>query len=254
MRPCSVETHRQQAAEHVPPHKGTCRCRRSRQLHRKAHLYEYILCSLQPCQSQHSNHIERQLHAQRLTHTHTRTHTHTHNPYLHVQTQIQLGQGHGCQSIISLIFHRLSPPLQLHTSHPARVRVCLCVKLCVCVCVCWHRLLAVYSEHLHLMCSEHPSLSHTLTHTHTHTPCFVIDRLYFCRPERLRHSGVKGCSLPLSFFLHPSSPAPLLICLRPSSSSAVCVYVCVCLCVFVQVCECVNACLVQLPAFHWNVI
>ena len=176
MRPCSVETHRQQAAEHVPPHKGTCRCRRSRQLHRKAHLYEYILCSLQPCQSQHSNHIERQLHAQRLTHTHTHTHTiHTYT-YKHRYSwdkdtdvnQLLVSSSTGCHHHCSF------------TLHTQRAWECVCVCSCVCVCVCWHRLLAVYSEHLHLMCSEHPSLSHTLTHTHTHThpALWLTDRIF----------------------------------------------------------------------------
>lgn len=142
-------------------------------------------------------------------------------------------QGHRCQSIISLIFHSLSLSLQPHTSHAAR-----CVTLRVCV------LTQVISGLLWTPapCALWASFSLTFS------PCFVTDRPYFCHPERLRHSGVKGCWLPPSLFLHPSSPAPLLICLRPSPSA-----VCVCLCVC-TVSECVNAFLLQLPAFHWNVI
>lgn len=176
--------------------------------------------------------------------THTGNCTHSQNPYLHIQAQIQL-QGHRRQSIISLIFHSLSLSLQLsHFTHSA-----VCDSVTVWLCVCWHRLLAVCSEHLHLVRSEHLSTSVSHSHILTHMCTLVCDwQTIFLSSRKAETLGCKRMFSP-SLFLPPS----LIPCSSPYQSSSFplgWMYVCVCS----RVCEYVNARLLQLPAFHWNVI
>lgn len=155
----------------------------------------------------------------RITHTDTNSHhilkSLSQNPYRHIQTQIQL-QGHRCQSIISLIFCILLLSLQLSRTHIAR-----CVLTQVINSLFWTPApFALWT-------------SFSLTQTHIFSPCFVIDKPYFCHPERLRHLGVKGCSLPLSFL-----PSSFTLCssfyLPPSLPPSLS---CLCMCVSVWVCE-----------------
>ena len=169
------------------------------------------------------------------THTHTRTHTHTIHTYTYKHryswdkdtdvNQLLVSSSTGCHHHCSF------------TLHTQRAWECVCV--CSCVCVCWHRLLAVYSEHLHLMCSEHPSLSHTHTHTHTHT--LLCDwQIVFLSSRAAETLWCKRMFSP-SLFLPPSlipcsssylsSSFLLLGCMR------VCVCVSVCVCASVWVCE-----------------
>lgn len=194
----------QQAPEHVLSHIKACRCRRSMQLHKKGGKSKHI------CMDVHPFSPHRVKFNIRITHTDTNSHhilkSLSQNPYQHIQTQIQL-QGHRCQSIISLIFCILLLSLQLSRTHIAR---CVLTPFAL-----W--------------------TSFSLTQKHIFSPCFVIDKPYFCHPERLRHLGVKGCSLPLSFLSSSLILHPLLLFLSasvPPSLSQLPVYVCVCVSVW----------------------
>lgn len=219
----------QQAPEHVLSHIKACRCRRSMQLHKKGEKSKHI------CMDVHPFSPHRVKFNIRITHTDTNSHhilkSLSQNPYRHIQTQIQL-QGHRCQSIISLIFCILLLSLQLSRTHIAR-----CVLTQVINSLFWTPApFALWT-------------SFSLTQTHFFT--LLCDwQAIFLSPRKAETLGCKRMfspSLFSSLIPHPSPFAPLFICLRPSLPlSAACV--CVCLC------ECVKARLIQLPAFHWNVI